>query len=63
MLAALEDFAPDLGFTLEVRDVDACAEWRERFGPLVPVLMAGEEEICHYFLDLAKLRETLARIG
>jgi thioredoxin reductase (NADPH) len=31
-----------------------------RYGEWVPVLMAGEEEICHYHLDPDKLRAYLA---
>ncbi len=61
MLAVLEDLRGALGFGIEVRDVDAAALWRECYGPRVPVLMLGEEEICHYFLDLPKLREVLRR--
>ncbi|MCX7896599.1 MAG: glutaredoxin family protein [Rhodocyclaceae bacterium] len=59
MLAALEEFAPSMGFALEMRDVDADPEWRARFGAKVPVLMAGEREVCHYFLDLGRLCEAL----
>lgn len=63
MLAALADFAPELGYVVEVRDVDTNPEWRARFGSHIPVLMAGEEEVCRYFFDVVKLRQRLARFG
>ncbi|MEJ2643331.1 MAG: glutaredoxin family protein [Gammaproteobacteria bacterium] len=49
-----------LGFTLAVYDVDADPALERRFGELVPVLMAGDTEICHYFLDERALRKYLA---
>lgn len=62
MLAALEDLRGEHGFRIEVRDADADPSWRERHGLHVPVLMLGEEEeVCHHFLDIAKLREVLGR--
>ncbi len=61
MLAVLEDLHVEHDFELEVRDVDADPEWRSRYGSLIPVLMLGAEEICHYFIDLAKVREVLGR--
>ena len=35
----------------------------ERFDELVPVLMHGDTEICHYHLDAARLDAVLAEIG
>jgi len=49
-----------LGFTLAVYDVDTDPALERRFGELVPVLMAGDTEICHYFLDERALRKYLA---
>ncbi len=63
MLAVLEDLRGEYAFEVEVRDVDADPDWRARHGPRVPVLMSGEEEVCDYFLDLAKVREVLGRFG
>jgi len=40
-----------LGFRLRTVDVDSDPELVARFNTLVPVLMAGDQEICHYFLD------------
>lgn len=51
MLDALEACRGDLCFTLEYRDIDARPAWRERYAALIPVLLVGEQEICHHFLD------------
>lgn len=62
MLGALEPLRAELGFSVEVVDVDADPALVARYDELVPVLTLGDEEICHYFLDAAKVREVLARI-
>jgi thioredoxin reductase (NADPH) len=61
MLAVLEDLRGEYEFGIDVRDVDADPDWQERYGSLIPVLKLGGEEICHYFIDLAKVREVLGR--
>ncbi len=50
----------ELGATLTVLDVDADPALEARFDELVPVLLHGESELCHYFLDEAKIREYFA---
>ncbi|HHL45052.1 MAG TPA: glutaredoxin family protein [Gammaproteobacteria bacterium] len=55
MHKALLPYQQRYGFKLELIDVDSDAQLERRFDELVPVLMAGEEEICHYFLDEAAL--------
>ena len=40
-----------------------CSALVERFDELVPVLMHGDTEICHYHLDAARLDAVLAEIG
>lgn len=47
-------------FDLQVIDVDADPMLEEKYGDLVPVLLAGEREICHYHLDHAALSAYLA---
>jgi hypothetical protein len=42
---------PDRPFTVDVIDVDTDPALVARFDELVPVLFAGERELCHYFLD------------
>lgn len=51
MQVALRTWQERLGFELILVDIDAEPPLVERFDTLVPVLMAGEQEICHYFLD------------
>lgn len=63
MEVALEPLGRELGFTVETVDVDTDPELEERLGELVPVLMAGDRELCHYFLDAQAVRAYLAEIG
>jgi thioredoxin reductase (NADPH) len=60
MLAALEVLRGERAFEIEVVDLDCCQEKLEKYDQLVPVLTVGDIEICHYFLDVAKVREVLA---
>jgi thioredoxin reductase (NADPH) len=61
MLAALQALRGEHEFSVEVMDVDANPDWVVRYDQLVPVLVLGNEEICHYFLNTAKVREVLSR--
>lgn len=67
MLAALEALRSELGvqhFDIVVLDVDADPVLEEKYNELVPVLVDGEgRELCHYFLDTAKVREYLGALG
>ena len=49
-------------FTASVKtiDVDENPALLERYDELVPVLLHGETELCHHFLNAAKVREYLA---
>ena len=40
-----------LDFAMTLVDIDTDADLVERYGHKVPVLVEGEEEICHFFLD------------
>ena len=62
MEVALEALQGELAFRLETVDVDGDPALDERFGELVPVLMAGERKLCHYFLDVPKVRDYLSQI-
>ncbi len=62
MEAALQPLLDEFGVGLQVLDVDADPELEAKYDELVPVLLLGEEELCHYFLDEAKVRAVLARI-
>ena len=67
MLAALEALRGEPGvphFDIVVLDVDADPVLEARYNELVPVLVDGEgRELCHYFLDAAKVREYLGALG
>ncbi len=67
MLAALELLRGEAGvpyFGIEVVDVDADSLLEAKYDELVPVLADGEgRELCHYFLDTAKVREYLGALG
>ena len=58
MRDALQPYQQQYGFALE--DVDADAALEEKYNELVPVLLWGDREICHWFLDEALLRAFLA---
>lgn len=62
MLAALEATRGEFDFAVEVVDVDTRPEWVERYDQLVPVLTLAGTEICHYFLDLERLRTVLQEV-
>lgn len=62
MEAALAPLATEFGAAVRVVDVDADPALEARYDELVPVLLHGETELCHYFLDEAKTREYLAGI-
>ena len=60
MLAALETLRGEFEFELQVLDVDADPALLARYDELVPVLTAGDDELCYYFLDAEAVRAYLA---
>jgi len=62
MEMALAPLAEEYVSLVKVLDVDADPVLEAKFDELVPVLLHGETELCHYFLDEAKTREYLAGI-
>jgi thioredoxin reductase (NADPH) len=62
MEVALKPLAAEFSASVTVLDVDADPALEARYDELVPVLLHGETELCHYFLDEAKTREYLAGI-
>ena len=62
MEVALRPLAEEFGAQVCIVDVDADAELEAKYDELVPVLLHGEKELCHYFLDEPKTREYLAEI-
>lgn len=67
MLAALEALRDEPGVTyfgIEVLDVDADPALEAKYDELVPVLVDEEgRELCHYFLDVAKVRDYLSALS
>lgn len=56
LIAALEPIAREYGWRVEVFDVDEDPALEARWDTLVPVLLHGERELCHYHLDEAAVR-------
>lgn len=63
MEAALAAMLADSGVAVEVLDVDADPQLEARYDELVPVLLHDGLELCHYFLDVSKVRDYLSEIG
>lgn len=61
MLEELEPFRSRVG--LEIVDIDDDDELEEKYSLLIPVLMAGDEELCHYHLNPGRLNAWLAKFG
>ena len=62
MWDALEELQAEGGFRLLWVDVDDDPDLVRRYGAKVPVLTAGERELCHYFLEMPALNAFLAEI-
>lgn len=59
MRAALSPWAARFGFSVEEVDITGKAELEARYGWDIPVLLAGEAEICRHFLDAKSLQDWL----
>jgi hypothetical protein len=62
MEMAIAPLAAEFGAKLTVLDVDEDPLLEAKYDELVPVLLHGENELCHYHLDEPKTREYLAEI-
>lgn len=62
MIAQLEQLRDRLDFSVDVVDVDRHPDLEEAWGTKVPVLLDGQTEICHYFLDVGALEARLGRM-
>lgn len=62
MEEAMTPLAAEFGVRVSVVDVDSDDALEARWGELVPVLLHGDTELCHYFLDVAKVRDYLGKI-
>ena len=56
LVDALRPVADEFGWRIEVIDVDLHPQLLARWDELVPVLLHGERELCHYHLDIAAVR-------
>jgi thioredoxin reductase (NADPH) len=60
MIGGLQPLQEELRFTVDVIDVDHNPALEARYGDLVPVLTAGDRELCHYHLDVDRVRAYFA---
>ena len=60
MRAAVAPLAAAAGVAVDELDVDGDPGLEARWGASVPVLLAGDRELCHYRLDRAALAAYLA---
>jgi len=51
MQEGLKEFSEQLGFSVEIIDIDDNPALISLYGSKVPVLVHENHEICHYFLD------------
>ncbi|MCK5715516.1 MAG: glutaredoxin family protein [Nitrosomonadaceae bacterium] len=62
MVAALKELQAQYCFHVKLVDVDSNAELLAQYGERIPVLIADEEEICHFHLDPIALDAYFAKI-
>lgn len=63
LIAGLHTLQARQRFEFRVIDVDSDPGLEAQFGELVPLLMHGERELCHYHLDSAAVTAYLAQIS
>jgi glutaredoxin len=61
--AQLLALAPELGFDLVERDIEADDDLLRRYLERIPVVALGGEELFDFFVDEAVLRDRLGRVG
>jgi Glutaredoxin-like domain (DUF836) len=62
LIAALRQFQGRYDFDIEVVDVDRNPKLEDKWGDKVPVLLDGDLELCHYYLDVEAVDARLARM-
>ena len=50
------------GLSFDIVYIDDIKDLENQYGTLVPVLKAGEREICHYFLDVKALQQYISEL-
>ena len=63
MAAALAPIVARTDASVEIVDVDSDPALEARFGDRVPVLFAGADELCHYFLDGDRVKRALGLVS
>ena len=63
LLTQLQTLQGNHGFDYFTVDVDADPRITQQYAALVPVVVLGDRQICHYFLDQAALLQALADIN
>ncbi len=63
MELALLPLAAEFGVVVDILDVDDDPELEALYNERVPVLLHQGFELCHYFLDVAKVRACLSRLS
>ena len=58
-LATLRRLQPELGFSIETRDIDADEALQRAYFERIPVIALDGEELFDYFVDESLLRERL----
>lgn len=63
MILALQDIQERISFNFKVIDIDSDPELIALYGEKIPVLVSPltNQEICHYFLDVAALDDYLGK--
>ena len=63
MILALQDIQERIPFNFKVIDIDSDPELIALYGEKIPVLVSPltNQEICHYFLDVAALDDYLGK--
>ena len=59
----LPAYLEEAGLSLNTLYIDNNPSLEQQYGTLVPVLKAGEKEICHYFLDVKALQQYISEMG
>lgn len=60
MLSELQPLESEFDFVVSEVDVDGVHALHRRYGEHVPVLVAGDIELCRHFLDAAAVRAHLS---
>ncbi len=63
MILALKNLKEEVSFDFQVVDIDSDPKLIALYGEKIPVLISPltNQEICHYFLDVAALDDYLAK--